>query len=124
MQESLSLFKQWANHKSFSNAPLVLAFTKKDVYDRTFSAEALKRVFPKFEGSTSEEGVSFIQKLYESQMTKRATSAPYKSYVLDTTSALETSSLLNSIRQVRMQLWGQGAPTVPACHWPNTPPHF
>ena len=100
INESLALFKQWANHKSFSKAPIILALTKKDVFEETFSAELFKKTFPDFDGSTPVDGVKFIQGKFEDRLAKRDVNAPFKSFVLDTTSASESLELLNSIRQL------------------------
>ena len=35
-QESLDLFKMWANHKDFARKPVVIAFTKRDLFNEQF----------------------------------------------------------------------------------------
>lgn len=100
MKESLNLFKQWANHKAFADAPLILALTKKDLYHENFDAGALKRAFPDFGGATSAEGLKFIQEKFEDRLAKRNVSAPFKAFALDTTSKTDALDLLNHIRQL------------------------
>lgn len=100
MKESLALFKQWANHKVFSKAPIILAFTKRDTYEQTFSAAGLTKAFPDFAGSTPVEGIAFLKDKFQETLTKREASVPFKTFVLDTTSADESLSLLNAVRQL------------------------
>lgn len=100
MKESLNLFKQYANHKTLLNVPLLLALTKKDVFEANFDAAALKRTFPEFDGATSDDGIAFITKQFEARLEKRAPSAPFKVFVLDVTSSNDALSLLNAIRQL------------------------
>ena len=42
MQESLDLFDKWANHPDFATKPVVVAFTKKDIYHKNFNLEKFK----------------------------------------------------------------------------------
>jgi hypothetical protein len=100
MKESLSLFMKWGNNKSFTTVPVVLAFTKKDVFEATWDAEQLKRAFPEFDGSTSADGLKFITRKFEDLITKRAVNAPLKVHVLNTTNEEDTLTLLNEIRQM------------------------
>jgi len=55
MQESMDLFDKWANHQDFSRKPIVVAFTKKDIYQKNFDLEKFKAFFTDFE---VEEGKS------------------------------------------------------------------
>jgi len=49
MQESLDLFKMWANHKDFARKPVVIAFTKKDLFASQFNLEKFKNFYKDFE---------------------------------------------------------------------------
>jgi len=49
MQESLDLFDKWANHPDFSRKPIVIAFTKKDIFMKNFDLTKFKAFFTDFE---------------------------------------------------------------------------
>ena len=60
MQESLDLFERWANHPDFQRKPMVVAFTKKDIYQKTFDLEKFRGFFPDFEGTTADDGIGHV----------------------------------------------------------------
>ena len=47
MQESLDLFDKWANHPDFARKPVVVAFTKKDIFYKNFDLEKFKVCAPR-----------------------------------------------------------------------------
>lgn len=70
------------------------------MFDANFDAAALKKAFPDFDGATAAEGITFIKDKFEDKLAKRDVSAPFKTFVLNTTSKEESLDLLNSVRQL------------------------
>ena len=101
MKESLNLFKQYANHRNFASAPIVLAFTKLDEFEKTFSADSMRATFPDFKGETTEDGLKFIRERFLGLLSKRSSSAlAPQVFTLDATSAAQTVDLLDHVRQL------------------------
>lgn len=99
IKESLNLFQQWANNKNFSAIPIIVAFTKKDVFYDTYDAAGFKRVFPDFAGEAAEDAVKFMEKEFKARLKNRSAGAAFTTFVLDATSAEDSLELVTNIRQ-------------------------
>ncbi|KAM4665027.1 guanine nucleotide-binding protein G(i) subunit alpha-3-like [Discoglossus pictus] len=66
MEESMHLFKSICNNKWFTNVPIVLFFTKKDLFMEKISRIPLTTCFPEYSGSnTYDEAAAYIQAQFQ-----------------------------------------------------------
>jgi len=68
LDDSLELFKQIVNSPTMTRTNFILIFNKMDVFRAKFDKETFLKYFPGFQGSSTEDGLKFIQNIYKKQI--------------------------------------------------------
>jgi len=99
--ESLDLFSKWANNKQFQHMPIMLIFTKLDLFEATYDEERFREVFPRFTGPKNtgqNAAVRFLVKEFKSRLEFRPQSSQVLTYTLDTTDPNDFEDMLHALR--------------------------
>mmetsp|Transcript_64250 Transcript_64250/g.171368 ORF Transcript_64250/g.171368 Transcript_64250/m.171368 type:complete len:420 (-) Transcript_64250:129-1388(-) len=99
--ESLDLFSKWANNKQFQHMPIMLIFTKLDLFEATYDEERFREVFPRFTGPKNtgqNAAVRFLVKEFKSRLELRPQSSQVLTYTLDTTDPNDFEDMLHALR--------------------------
>jgi GTPase SAR1 family protein len=68
MDESLELMEQIAHKKIFASTPIYVLLNKKDLFETVFRTTPLSTKYPSFDGTTTLEGIQFIEQQYINQL--------------------------------------------------------
>jgi GTPase SAR1 family protein len=64
MEETLTLFQETLKLKYFKNTNVILFLNKTDLFEEKFKRVPLKNYFPEFQGTTLEDGKTFMEKKF------------------------------------------------------------
>jgi len=104
MQESLDLFDKWANHQDFARKPVVIAFTKKDIYFKNFDLIKFQKFFTDFVPTATgtqeiaQEGIDFIEKKVKGLLKDKRKKV--ESFRINTTDKDDFFDMLEGLKEI------------------------
>jgi guanine nucleotide-binding protein G(i) subunit alpha len=98
--ENLECFEQYMNGSYLAKVPVILVFTKTDIFEKKFTKSPVSSYFPEFEGTTTEEAREFFKKLYLQQIKGHTDQEPRQVFVhyVNATDPESCIALFNSIK--------------------------
>jgi GTPase SAR1 family protein len=97
VEESLNCFGEIVNSRWFKEVPVVLLFTKQDLFEAKFPKVPLSTHFPEFAGSTVQEATEFLINMFQK---KAPQGKEVFSLIIDTTDEMKVSTAIEEVYQI------------------------
>ena len=100
MLESLELFEKWANNAQFAQTPIVVVFTKKDLFEANWDEASFKKVFPEWApgADAKASAIAYLKEQFLAKLKAQRERPTF--YTLDLTDADQVSELVKEIKRI------------------------
>jgi hypothetical protein len=97
LSDSLNQFEELHRMSLLENVPFVLLLTKKDQFEKKFSAETFSTYFLNFTGTTAEEGAEYINGMFKERV---GDGRILHSFAVDTTDSKQVAELFKCFKKI------------------------
>ena len=99
MLESLELFEKWASNAQFAQTPIVVVFTKKDLFEANWDEASFKKVFPEWVpgADAKASAIAYLKEQFLAKLKAQREKPTF--YTLDLTDADQVSELVKEIKR-------------------------